>query len=324
MLLRSLPDLSSSNEEFSRWFHSRWGRENCIVSGRARRAEFGPYTHTLSIRAAWGGTELCHLSDRTIGVDDDNFLILNHGRVYSTSIRSTHSVESFAICFRPGLVEQTCGAMATSFEQALAQPELPAERTPEFMENLQPHNRTITPVLRFIKAHLIQGVDDEAWYEEQLVFLLERMQDDHRRVLEHVDGLRLIRAATRREAFRRIRLATDFMQTDYAHAVDLEMMAKVAYLSKYHFLRLFTLVHGMTPFMYLQRKRTGVALRMLQATTLTIDEIASSVGFAGRSTLLRQIRRCTGLTPLQVRKQIMGSRREPSCRFPEPLANTPG
>ena len=85
MLLLTLPDLSQSDSEFNHWFSSRWGRENCIVWGRARFSAFGPCTHTLSIRAAWGGAEHCHFNGRTVAVDDDNFLILNHGRIYSTA-----------------------------------------------------------------------------------------------------------------------------------------------------------------------------------------------------------------------------------------------
>ena len=94
MLLRSLPDLAQSNAEFQSGFQSKWGRENCILWGRARQAEFGPCTHTLSIRAAWGGVEHCYVNGRTLAVDDDNFLILNHGQIYSTSIRSAQPVES--------------------------------------------------------------------------------------------------------------------------------------------------------------------------------------------------------------------------------------
>ena len=67
MLIRSLPDSSWKDAEFQRQFQSRWGRESCIIWGRARRAEFGPYTHTLSIRAAWGGAEYCRVDGRTIG-----------------------------------------------------------------------------------------------------------------------------------------------------------------------------------------------------------------------------------------------------------------
>jgi transcriptional regulator GlxA family with amidase domain len=111
----------------------------------------------------------------------------------------------------------------------------------------------------------------------------------------------LIRPATRREAFRRIGLATDFLHANYAQDVDLGTLARIAYLSKYHFLRLFTLIHGITPRKYLQRKRVDVAVRLLESTQLPISEVTASVGFAFESTLLRQVRRRTKLSPSQLR-----------------------
>ena len=163
-------------------------------------------------------------------------------------------------------------------------------------------------MLRFIRAHISRGVEDEAWYDEQLVFLLARMQCHHQRLLEQVDNLALIRPATRREVYRRVCLATDFLHTHYAQDVDLTTLARMAYLSKYHFLRLFTLVHGMTPRNYLQRKRISVAIRLLESTRMTMSQIAASVGFAEESTLVRQMRRWTQLTPRQVRARVMAGR----------------
>lgn len=315
MLLLSLPDLAQGDTEFHRWFNSRWGRENCIVWGRARFADFAPCLNALSIRAAWSGAKHCHFNGRTVAVDDDNFLILNHGRVCATSIHATRPVESLAISFRPGLAERVYGAMAASCETALAQGDTLAAQSVDFMEHLRPHDRSVSPVLRYIRAHLLQKLDDEAWYEEQLIFLLERMRIHQLRTLEHVAGLHLVRAGTRHEIFRRVHLATDFLHTNYAQSFSLTTLAKVACLSKYHFLRLFSLVHGMTPFGYLQRKRTCVALRLLESTQLTVGEVATCVGFTTRSALQRQIRRWTGLAPRQIRKQNFCAR-----EFAPPLA----
>lgn len=306
MLLRSFPDLSTGNSEFNAWFHEKWGRENCIVWGRARRSEFGPYTHSLSIRAVWGGVEYCHVNGRTVAVDDDNFLILNQGQNYSTSIRALQPVESLAICFRPDLLEQVHRDSAASIEQALDRSEAVVERPPGFIENLQPNDRTVSPVLRFIRAHLRRGVTDEAWYDEQLVFLLERMQSHHHRLQQQVDQLALVRPATRRETYRRIGFATDFLHTHYQQEVGLDSLARIACLSKFHFLRLFKLVHGMTPHTYLQRKRINVAVRLLESTQLTNSQIAASVGFAQESTLARQMRRWTTLTSRQIRARVPG------------------
>ena len=302
MLLRTLPDRASADVEFRHWFNSKWGRENCIIWGRSRRAQFGPCAHGLSIRTVWGGQERLEFDGRTVAVDDDSFLILNNGRVCATHIESTRPVESFAIYFGPGLVERAYGAMTLSIDNALAQGDAVIERSAEFMESLQPHDKHVSPVLRFIRIHLLRGVDDEAWYEEQLQFLLERMLGHRESVLQRIDALQVTRATTRGEIYRRIGLATDFLHSNYMQPMDLDSLGRAACLSKYHFLRLFTLVHGITPHQYLQRKRTNAALRLLRTTRLNIDEVASCVGFSQRNTLLRQLRRRTGQSPGQFRK----------------------
>jgi AraC-like DNA-binding protein len=192
--------------------------------------------------------------------------------------------------------------MTLSIDSALAQGDAVIERSAEFTESLQPHDKQVSPVLRYIRLHLLRGVDDEQWYEEQLQFLLERMLAHRDSVLQRIDALQLIRATTRREIHRRIGLATDFLHSNYARPVDLESLSRAACLSKYHFLRLFTLIHGITPHQYLQRKRTTAALRLLQTRPLSIDEIASHVGFSQRATLERQLRRLTGQSPGQFRR----------------------
>jgi AraC family transcriptional regulator len=183
-------------------------------------------------------------------VDDDSFLVLNHGRVYSTSIRAPWPVESLAICFRQGLAEQAAAAMAMSLAQALEHDDTLAGEPPEFMESLQPHDRLVSPVLRFIRAHLMLGLDDEAWYEEQLLFLLERMLAHRIRAFALADELQMLRRARSREVFRRIGVATDFLNTNYTQTLVLADVARVACLSKHHFLRLFTRLHGITPLTY--------------------------------------------------------------------------
>ncbi len=282
MLLR-LPIDPDAHDDAA--FRASWGRENCIVWGRVRHADFGPCTHTLSIRAAWGGVEHCRVDDRTIGVDDDNFLILNHGRIYSSSICSNQPVESLAICFSPRLVEQI------HFEG----------RSSQFLEHLRPHDSVVSPVLHSIRSALARGCEDESWYDAQLTLLLARMRVHLEQLLDRVDSLALMRAATRREVFGRVARATDLLHGNYANGVDLSELAQTACLSKYHFLRLFKLVHGMTPHTYLQRKRVAAAVRLLESTRLTVREVALNVGFADDSTLVRQMRRWTRHTPGQVR-----------------------
>jgi AraC family transcriptional regulator len=266
-------------------FKSRWGRESWIIWGRASRAAFGPCAHTLSIRAAWGGQERCQVDGRTIAVDDDNFLILNHGQIYSTRIDAPCGMESLAICFGPKLIEQ----LHARTDSTPFYPFGPQAARVSFLDNLHPHEQTISPILQRIRSELMRGLVDDAWFEEQLVELLARMQRHHAELLSRLDKLPLARPATRSNVYRRIALATDFVHTHYTRDINLEAIAKVAAFSKYHFVRLFTLVHGIPPHKYLQRKRAHAAIRLLQSSTLTTAEIVAAVGLREETTLRRHL-----------------------------------
>ena len=59
-------------------------------------------------------------------------------------------------------------------------------------------------------------------------------------------------------------------------------------------MREFKAVHGISPYEYLQRRRTQSAARLLCSTDLSVAEIAERTGFHVR-TLVRRLRRSRGL-----------------------------
>lgn len=302
MLLRHLPDVSPANASFRAWFYTRWGRENCIILGRSRCAEYAPFTQRLSIKVARGGAEQYFLDRRMIAVDDDNFLILNEGRTYSSRLASEQEMESFSIFFRPGMADEVLGTLVTPLDRLLQRRNVRAPHPVEFLEKLNPHDTQVTPVLREIHTAMSEGLDDEAWYEEQLHFLLERMLAHHRQVTAEALRLSEVKPSTRAEIFRRVARATDRIHSCYAGNVDLADLADTACLSKYHFLRLFTAIHGLTPYAFLQCKRATVACRLLTSTSLSVSEVARRVGYTARSTLFRQVLRWTGRSPRELRR----------------------
>jgi AraC-like DNA-binding protein len=290
MLLRHMPDLSPANRDYRAWFYSKWGRENCLILARSCFAEYSRFTQRLSIKMASGGRERYFLDGRSLAVDDDNYLILNEGRSYSSLIEAPTAVESFTIFFRPGLLEGVLGVLQAAEHDMLEVAEESCARPCEFAEHLTPHDRTVTPVLQFIRHHIRQGVDDAQWYEEQLHFLVERMLIARQRIASPA-SMATTRTATRREILRRLRMASDFVHAHYERDIGLEAMARAACMSRHHFLRLFRQVHGITPVQFLHRKRITAAVRLMQGTQLTMQEIAARVGFTSRATFYRQLQR---------------------------------
>ena len=89
------------DKNFAPYFYSRWGKENCVIGARTANAVYIPYEQRLSIKAAWGGPESYFVDNKRLTVNDDTFLILNDGRTYSSSIRTSGPVTSPSAA-RPG------------------------------------------------------------------------------------------------------------------------------------------------------------------------------------------------------------------------------
>jgi AraC family transcriptional regulator len=96
---------------------------------------------------------------------------------------------------------------------------------------------------------------------------------------------------------RRLRRAIEFMHDNYGRELALEEIAAAAYLSEYHFARLFKQITGATPHVYLANLRIEKARRLLIETTLPIIEIAAMVGYQSQSHFSKIFKSVTGITP---------------------------
>jgi AraC-like DNA-binding protein len=279
-------------------------RESCIVVARARHAESVLAPRPFALVAARGGRELYSLERRQIAVDDDNVLVLGEGRSYGTHIRSETEVECFKIFFRTGMADEVLAPLLMPEDRLLERDASCGRTAFEFCEGLQPRERRLSLVLNYIRHHALAGNDDAAWFEEQLGLLLERLLLGHREIVRRVQAIPCARAGTRKEIHRRISLAVDYIESCYDQPIDLETLAQVACLSKFHFLRAFRYLQGVTPQHYLQRKRAIVAKRLLATTALSAAEIALQVGYASRTSLTKQVRQWTGSAPAEIRRGL--------------------
>jgi AraC-like DNA-binding protein/quercetin dioxygenase-like cupin family protein len=111
---------------------------------------------------------------------------------------------------------------------------------------------------------------------------------------------------------RRIRLAVEFMHDHYGQELSSEEIASSAFLSEYHFARLFKDLTGMTPGAYLTNVRLERARKLLGETDQPITRIAGLVGYQSQSHFTRLFKATTGLTPRDYRKAATLSARMPS------------
>jgi AraC-like DNA-binding protein len=112
-----------------------------------------------------------------------------------------------------------------------------------------------------------------------------------------------------------LRRARDHMDRHYQDELDLDQVARVAGVSKFHFARCFEATYGETPMRYLTRRRIERAQDLLRSANLTVTEVCMLVGFASLGSFSTRFTQLVGETPTDYRNRwaVRGGARIPGC-----------
>lgn len=94
-----------------------------------------------------------------------------------------------------------------------------------------------------------------------------------------------------------LRRVVDYIEDHLNGDLTLSNLAAQAYLSPYHFTRLFKNSTGLPPHQYVIRARVERAKRLLSDPKVSVGEVALRVGFASQSHLHRHFKRLVGVSP---------------------------
>jgi AraC-like DNA-binding protein len=102
-----------------------------------------------------------------------------------------------------------------------------------------------------------------------------------------------------RQAVKRV---LDVMRLSLTNPLDLAELAKVASMSRYHFLRVFETVTGVSPLRFLASLRIERAKRLLIETSLSVTTICFDVGYNSVGTFTRLFTEYVGVAPVSFRR----------------------
>lgn len=98
----------------------------------------------------------------------------------------------------------------------------------------------------------------------------------------------------------------EWMENNFAQAINLENVASDFNLSSRTFIRRFKHATDQTPLSYLQTLRIEAAKKLLETKNIAMEQIVTQVGYEDLSSFTRLFKSRTGLSPSQYKKKFNG------------------
>lgn len=116
---------------------------------------------------------------------------------------------------------------------------------------------------------------------------------------------RFFKHASRKSTSKDARLidSITYINQHFDENINIDTLARMSYISKDHYIRLFKKSFGNTPLQYINSLRIKRAEILLTTSTMTVMAIATTVGYYDHSYFIRIFRKKIGLTPLQYRQK---------------------
>ena len=101
----------------------------------------------------------------------------------------------------------------------------------------------------------------------------------------------------------RLRRVRDRIDREYARPLDVEALARGAYMSAGHFSREFRRAYGESPYAYLMTRRIERAMALLRHSDLSVTEVCFEVGCSSLGTFSTRFTELVGVPPSVYRRR---------------------
>lgn len=103
------------------------------------------------------------------------------------------------------------------------------------------------------------------------------------------------------EAILRMKVALDLMEQKMEERLDIADIAKAAYVSPFHFQRMFHMLTGMTVAEYIRKRKLTLAAQELTSTTIKVADVAFKYGYDTPESFSKAFLRIHGISPSEAR-----------------------
>jgi AraC family transcriptional regulator len=298
MLSKQFPNLDwvrrlrndASGQQATKW-------NNIALNVRCREAcrtgVESPYSLFMNV----SGHSYCNVNRKQYKVETDGFLFTRPGDHYDLIIDNLQQTETFNIHINRDFFHDVAADLTATDTQLLDGAARP-QNDPYLFTQLYARDAQLNGYMQ-----LLAQAKGKTAFDIALANMIGYLLKTDTGIQQQINALPAVNAAVRAEIYSRLILAKDMIHSHYHREPDLDELCRETAMSKFHFLRMFKAVYGLTPYQYLTRVRMEKACGLLKHTTLPISAISAELGFEYPNSFIKAFQKAYGVSPLQWRKR---------------------
>lgn len=226
--------------------------------------------------------ETFHFPNKTVTAEEGSFVLYAPGEMQHHVYEGGKTAEFYYVHFQ-------CDALPDGISLATSE-----------VHPLAPHKRFGAIFEEIIEETLQKRPHYEMLCISRLLYLFSLIQREATQI-----------SNSQNKALHSVAHAVQHMNRYFDSSMTLEDYAAMCRMSKYHFLRVFKQVTGVTPMEYRNRVRIDHAKELLGNRYFSVSEIAEALGYTSLAYFSVQFKRATGVTPTEYQNGKKGAATAP-------------
>ena len=203
------------------------------------------------------------INNRLYEVDQYSYIITNSGENIKARLDSKTSVEGICIGFSKYYMTGLMASVKQSLSQGMDNP-FEARSGNRFITiQKRLSNDTLSNSIKVIKNHVMNNNLDYYNEEEFYLSLAELLINLQLDIYSQVNKLQYVKLSTREEIYHRVTVMNDYIEANYKTDITIDQLSQLSCLSKYHAIRSYQKIFGITPYQKIQALRLSEAKQLI-------------------------------------------------------------
>lgn len=244
----------------------------------------------FSIKIVTHGTEHYKVNNQRFKIKSDSYLIVNQGDELEVNVQTANITQGICI-YPPQQIIQEVYNYRIQTEEQLLDSNTNASNSIHFTQKNNGITNTVTGA--FIKdtlPYILQKNAQNSSVDFHTIYtqLAEHLVQDQLVINKQLRNLKSSKKHTQEELYRRLSAAREYIHYHYDQKMNVDQLAAVACLSKYHFLRSFRDLYQCTPYQYALHLKLEAAQKLL-SKGYSYSETSIKVGFSDPKNLRKAL-----------------------------------